>query len=122
MFSGIYHSAQAALMLLCGVMTGFQAALYDIFLPLRLFRSKILLFFSDLLFGLLSGGLLICFLLLSSRGELHFYLFFCAFAGFLLQYAAMRPIISCIVGFFSRVLQKRRESRHEKRQRTEDKQ
>ena len=30
MFSGIYHSAQAALMLLCGVMTGF---LYDIFLP-----------------------------------------------------------------------------------------
>ena len=41
MFSGIYHSAQAALMLLCGVMTGF---LYDIFLPLRLFRSKILLF------------------------------------------------------------------------------
>ena len=71
---------------------------------------------------LFSGGLLICFLLLSSRGELHFYLFFCAFAGFLLQYAAMRPIISCIVGFFSRVLQKRRESRHEKRQRTEDKQ
>lgn len=119
MFSGIYHSAQAALMLLCGVMTGF---LYDIFLPLRLFRSKILLFFSDLLFGLLSGGLLICFLLLSSRGELHFYLFFCAFAGFLLQYAAMRPIISCTVRFFSRFLQKRRESRHEKRQRTKDKQ
>ena len=50
MFSGIYQNAQAALMLLCGVMTGF---LYDIFLPLRLFRSKILLFFSDLLFGLL---------------------------------------------------------------------
>lgn len=37
MFSGIYQNAQAALMLLCGVMTGF---LYDIFLPLRLFAAK----------------------------------------------------------------------------------
>lgn len=95
MLASAYQAVQFLLMLQCGICIGF---IYSLFLPLRLIGAKHRLIFiaADFIFGLIAGAVFVLFLLLSSSGELYFYSLLSVFCGFLLQYAAVRPIIRWI--------------------------